>query len=62
MDRGQFLKVLGLTTASTITGGLSGIAKAVNKDNPSGGIKTQEAVVDKPVTAIVIGAGARGTT
>lgn len=62
MDRGHFLKVLGITTASTITGGFSGVAKAMGKEQPRTGIKTQEAVVDKPVTAIVIGAGARGIT
>lgn len=62
MNRGEFLKLLGITTASTVVGGFSNVAKAVNKEQPSGGIKSQEAIVDKPVTAIVIGAGARGIT
>lgn len=62
MDRGEFLKVLGLTTATTLVGGFSNVTKAINKEKPKGKIKTQEAIVGNPVTAIVIGAGARGIT
>lgn len=61
MDRGNFLKILALTTASTFVGRKSGLIKAAEKDNPKG-VRTQEAFVEQPVTAIVIGAGSRGTT
>lgn len=61
MDRSEFLKVLSLTTVSTLVGGKSELIKAANTEKPNA-VKTQEAFVEKPVTAIVIGAGSRGTT
>lgn len=67
MNRSEFLKVLGVTAASTMIGGLKSVANTVNQvGEPAKKIsshkRSQEAIVDKPVTAIVIGAGARGQT
>ena len=65
MDRSEFLKVLGLTTASTLISGFPAVAKTLEGSRDmqqAKGKRTQEAIVDKPVTAIVIGAGARGKT
>lgn len=68
MKRSEFLKVIGAGTATALLGGLPAIAKGANtqKDENikriSTGLTNQEAKVDKPVTAIVIGAGSRGTT
>lgn len=65
MKRGEFLKVLGVTTASTMLGGFESLASTATKMQKDGILPenhSQEAIVEKPLTAIVIGAGARGTT
>lgn len=62
MNRGEFLKILGATAASTLLGGLPGKAETKNQAKRPSKEHSQEAVVDKPVTAIVIGAGSRGRT
>jgi len=62
MDRGKFIKVLGSSTLGLVLGGV-GSAKVLSpnivKDKKP---RNQEAIVTKPVTAIVIGAGSRGST
>lgn len=64
MDRSEFLKILGLTTASTLLSGLpvkaGTVGKAKQQQQPE--TRNQEAIVEKPITAIVIGAGSRGIT
>lgn len=75
MKRSEFLRIMGATTAVAALGDFSSVAHAVNKlkdgddkrqkdliERLSAGLENQEAVVEKPVTAIVIGAGARGRT
>ncbi len=66
MNRSDFLRILGVTTATTVLSGFPRKAEAVHTKTgdvlPGQLKKTQEAVVDKPVTAIVIGAGSRGST
>lgn len=64
MDRAEFLKILGVTAASTFIGTLPSRGNAKNSVTLPDDRKShsQEAVVDKPVTAIVIGAGSRGRT
>ena len=47
-------------TVGTLKGGTVGADNLA--DELSSDLESQEAVVDKPVTAIVIGAGARGRT
>lgn len=70
MKRSEFLKLMGTGTVSAVFGGIPVISQASNKsdDKIKGfkkltfGLQSQEAKVDKPVTAIVIGAGSRGST
>lgn len=65
MDRGEFLKILGLTASGTALGGFSTVTKAMNKlDTPaiSDDDTDREAKVSKPVTVVLVGAGSRGTT
>lgn len=62
MDRGEFLKILGLTTASTLLSGLPTKAEIKEKVKQQSKSQSLEAIVDKSVTAIVIGAGSRGRT
>ena len=70
MKRSEFLRLMGATTATAVFGSIPAIAQGINVVNRSSdnldriNIKTdsQEAIVDKPITAIVIGYGSRGQT
>jgi len=68
MKRSEFLKVIGAGTATAFLGGIPSLAQAAGSQQDksvrriSAGLTNQEAKVDKPVTAVVIGAGSRGGT
>ena len=54
MDRGEFLKILGVTAASTLLSGLPAKSETKDKVKQQSKSHSQEAVVNKPVTALVI--------
>jgi len=72
MKRSEFLRLMGATTVAAALSDFQAISQTVGTlkggtvgadnlaDELSSDLESQEAVVDKPVTAIVIGAGARG--
>lgn len=75
MKRSEFLRIMGASTAVAAIGDFSSVSHAVNKlkggydkrqeglvEKLSSELESQEAIVDKPISAIVIGAGARGRT
>ena len=74
MNRAEFLRIMGAGAAAAAMSNFTSVSQAMESlqqkkkqnngliEELSSTLESQEAVVDKPITAIVIGAGARGRT